>query len=376
MPRQYVRSIPHNPIPWGYFACALAGGIGAPLLFAFLKHRHQQIGLFSWTAIIILGFIPNFRFGLYTFGNEDLLMIPSSRVVLNASSEALDKIEADKSTAFRIAGTGWIFYGNYSAVYGLEDIHSCAPLSNDEYISLIRKIPGVGFGGAGGWGIDIQNPVAAQPLLNLLNVKYLLARPDPETQVREGLDFRITDRSDFLVLENMEAWPRAFFSDKVTSNSSTEEFVQQLLESSKQLFISLSRDEIEKRPGLSALESTNKATIVPATNYRLFANSTAFDVHAPSAGVVFLAEGQAKDFTAKANGEPKEVLTVNRAFKGVYLDKPGDYHVEFIYRPRHWRLACALFWISIGGVIMLALMAYATSGCRSSLAFDTDPAKN
>jgi hypothetical protein len=45
-----------------------------------------------------------------------------------------------------------------------------------------------------------------------------------------------------------------------------------------------------------------------------------------------------------ANNEPKGVLTVNRAFKGVYLDKPGNYHIEFIYRPRHWRLACCLFW--------------------------------
>ena len=67
--------------------------------------------------------------------------------------------------------------GDYSAVYGLEDIRSCAPLSNGEFIDLIRKFPGVEFGGAGGWAIYSQNPVAAQPLLNLLNVKYLLAAP-------------------------------------------------------------------------------------------------------------------------------------------------------------------------------------------------------
>jgi hypothetical protein len=216
----------------------------------------------------------------------------------------------------------------------------------------------VDFGSVGGWGINIQNPVAAQPLLNLLNVKYLLAQPDPNNRLGEGLDFRVTDRSDFLVLENLEAWPRAFFSDRITTNSSTEEFVQQLLANGKQPFVSLSEDEIKKQPGLPALESTNKATIVPATNYRLLANSTAFDVHAPSAGVVFLAEGQAKDFTVKANNELKEVLTVNRAFKGVYLDRPGDYHIQFIYRPRHWRLACAWFWISAGACVVLASMGF------------------
>jgi hypothetical protein len=48
---------------------------------------------------------------------------------------------------------------------------------------------------------------------------------------------------------------------------------------------------------------------------------------------------------------------VNRAFKGIYLEQPGDYHIEFIYRPRYWRLACAGFWISVGGIIMLALLS-------------------
>jgi hypothetical protein len=50
-------------------------------------------------------------------------------------------------------------------------------------------------------------------------------------------------------------------------------------------------------------------------------------------------------------------LTVNRAFKGIYLGQPGDYHVKFIYRPRHWRLACAGFWISAGAAILWAWLS-------------------
>ena len=72
--------------------------------------------------------------------------------------------------------------------------------------------------------------------------------------------------------------------------------------------------------------------------------------------MVCLTEEQARDFTVKANNEPREVLTVNRVFKGVYLDKPGDYHIEFTYRPHNWSLACACFWISAGGVIAFATM--------------------
>ena len=359
----YCFGIPHRPIPWDYFLCVVAGGIGAPLLFTYLKNCNCPIPAIGWAGIIILGFIPHFRFGLYNFGNDNLLTLPGPRAVLDAPSKSIDNIQANQSVPFRVVGLGWNFLGDYSAVYGIEDIRSCAPLSNGEFINLIRKIPGVEFGGEGGWAICITDPVAAQPLLNLLNVKYLLA--DPKTQVEDGLDFRITDRSDFLVLENLEVWPRAFFSNKIISNSSTEEFIKQLLGNGKQPFISLSPDEIAKRPGLQSLEDANKAIIISAANYRLLPNSTAFDVHAPSGGVVCLTEGQAKDFTVTANNELKEVLTVNRAFKGVYLDKPGDYHIEFIYRPRYWRLSCCLFWISACGAFALAILSALCAAVKS-----------
>ena len=241
--------------------------------------------------------------------------------------------------------------GDYSAVYELEDIRSCAPLSNGEYMDLIRPFPGVKF--YGDWLVDVVDPVRAQPLLNLLNVKYLLAPPD--ASLRGQLDFRLTERSDFVVMENLQVWPRAFFSDKVVSIASREAFSNQLLTHGEQPFVALTREEIEKQPGLQQLETTNQAVISPATNYRLLPNSTEFDIHAPSAGMVCLTEGQAKDFTALANNEPEKVLTVNRAFKGIYLGQPGDYHIKFIYRPRHWRLACACFWISAGAVMLWTL---------------------
>jgi hypothetical protein len=219
-------------------------------------------------------------------------------------------------------------------------------LSNGEFINLFRDFPGIKSDG--GWVIEVVDPVQAQPLLNLLNVKYLLAPPDFSVRGQPG--FRLTDRSDFAVLENLTVWPRAFFSDKVIS-SSNEKFIKLLLANGTQPFIALTREEIEKQPGLQQLETTKPAVVSPATNYQLLPNATAFDVHATSAGMVCLTEGQAKDFTALANNEPKAVLTVNRAFKGIYLGQPGDYHIQFIYRPRHWRLACTLFWISAGVVI-------------------------
>jgi len=325
------------------------------LLFTFFKSRDHQISAIGWLEIGILGFIPHYRFALYhcSWGNGDSLMLPGPRVVLNAPSRAVDKIKADSSGPFRVVGLDQSFFGDYSAVYGIEDIRSCAPLSSGEFINFFRDFPGVKFDGC--WTMQVVNPVQAQPLLNLLNVKYLLAPPDGS--INGKLNFRLTDRSDFGVLENLQVWPRAFFASQVVSIASNEKFINHLLKNGQRPFIALTREEIEKQPGIKQLEATNQATISPATNYRLLPNSTEFDIHAPAAGMVCLTEGQAKDFTATANHESKKVLTVNRAFKGIYLDQPGDYRIKFTYRPRHWWLACAFFWISAGAVIMLGLMS-------------------
>ena len=365
----YCFRIGHRPIPWSYVLCAGAGAIGAPLLFSFLKSRPRPISAVGWVGIVVLGLAAQFRFGFYSSGKDDLLMLPGPRVVLNAPSPAVDKIKADKTGPFRVVGLRWNFFGDYSAVYGLEDIRSCAPLSNGEFIDLIRKFPGMSF--SRDWVMGVADPVAAQALLNLLNVKYLLGAP--AIGLQEGLDFWVTDRSDFGVLENLEVWPRAFFSDQVVSISSNGAFIKQLLENRKQPFIALTGDEIEKQPGLRQLETTKLATILPATNYQLLPNSTGFDIHAPSAGMVCLTEGQAKDFTATANREFKKVLTVNRAFKGIYLDQPGDYHIEFTYRPRHWRLACTLFEVAAAGSVALAVLYVIHARARRKNGTTTPP---
>jgi hypothetical protein len=78
-------------------------------------------------------------------------------------------------SVFRVAGLQRSLLGEYAGVYGMEDIRSCAPLANGDYIDLVRKFPGIKFGEE--WVIEITDPVAAQPLLNLLNVKYLLTQP-------------------------------------------------------------------------------------------------------------------------------------------------------------------------------------------------------
>ena len=346
----YCRWTPHRPLAWNYLACAGAGAIGAPGLYAFWKCRHGRISLAGWTGILVLGLAAQFRFGLYNFGNEELLMLAGPRWTLDHSSPSIDAVKSDGSGPFRVVGLEWNLFGDYAAVYGLEDIRSCAPLSNPEFVDLVWKFPGMSFGRS--WWIEVTDPAAAQPLLSLLNVKYLLATPG--AALPKDLHYRVLDGKDFWILENPDVWPRAFFSDKVVALASNDDFVKRVQAAGKQPFIALTAEELAGQPGLRALATPGDATVVPGTHYRLLPNSTAFDIHAPSAGMVYLTEGQARDFVARANQQPLPVLTVNRAFKGIYLDRPGDYHVEFRYRPRHWRWACAGFWGALGIIVAFA----------------------
>lgn len=343
----YCFGFEHGDVLWFYYAIVTTGAFAAVLSFAILRNRP---GIFvpGMLGVLLLGFLPQFRFGYYNFDGP-MLMEPGPRVTLNAPSPAIERIKSDNSAPFRVVGAESQFWGDYAAVYGFEDIRSCAPLSNDELVGILHNCPGMVT--VPGWEVRLENPVLAHALLNFLNVKYLLTRP--MVSIQDGLGFRLVEQSDLGVLENLDVWPRAFFSDGIVSIPSNDEFVRYLASHAKQPFVALTPDEISKQSQLLKLQANANPTIVSATHYELLPNSTAFDVHAKSAGVVCLTEGQAKDFTATANGETKAVLTFNRAFKGIYLDQPGDYHILFTYRPRHWRLSCALFWIACLGVAVI-----------------------
>lgn len=340
--------ITHRPVPWNYVACVAAGAFGTPLLFISLKRRASPLSLYGFAFLVILAFLPNFRFGLYNFGDASVLLLPGPRIVLDAPSPAIDEIRKDTTSPFRVAGVQRILYGDYAAVYGLEDIRSCAPLVNGELAKLIRTFPGILTNEQ--WTVEVANPVAAHPLLDFLNVKYLLT--PARVTVQEGLGFRLAVDRDLGVLENLDVWPRAFFCNKVSAVSSTEEFIQQISKNPDKPFVAMTPEEMARQPAVKQLQASSNAPAIAATNYRLSANATSFDIHAPSAGVVCLTECQAAEFDATANGSPKSVFTVNRAFKGIFLAEPGDYHIRFVYRPRYWRLSCVLFWIGCAVVVI------------------------
>lgn len=106
---------------------------------------------------------------------------------------------------YRIAGLDWMFLPNASAQYGLEDIRGSDPMSFDAYTELLKPIV------IDDRSIDFDRIVNVEhPLLDRLNVRYLMTEPGHEPGGRWRAVYRGADGSLF---ENPSALSRFYVAE-------------------------------------------------------------------------------------------------------------------------------------------------------------------
>lgn len=106
------------------------------------------------------------------------------------------------SEPFRIVGFDWTFLPNASAQYGLEDIRGSDPMSFAAYTDLLKSIA------IDDPAIDLDRVVNVDhPLLNRLNVRFLMAGPGASFSGRWR---RIYSGPDGTLFENGQSRPRFF----------------------------------------------------------------------------------------------------------------------------------------------------------------------
>jgi hypothetical protein len=199
------------------------------------------------------------------------------------------------------------------------------------------------------------------PFYDLLNVRYYLGPKDDLTPGENGL--RPVANADLSVWRSETAWPRAFFTNRVATYNTVEDFVALVRAGDRRPLAAVQGGE----RGVSALLRGDLAgrTVVPATDYRLTNNTTSFVVQAASAGVIVLSEAWLTDeFTATVNGQSTPLFRVNHAFKGLEVPRGGTYEISIRYRPRHFNLAlgfCVLGLVGTGGVTWWTFKRYPVS---------------
>ena len=280
-------------------------------------------------------------------GFEDYTARPPARVDFHAASPAIGFVQsAQNEGPWRAAGMQGNFFPGWTGAYALEGINGPDALMSPLYRELTGASP---VERIWDWRLYLSRETlpAARPFLDFLNVRYYFdLRSD---QAALGAVLKLDRAGDLDVYESPTAWPRAFFTDRLSVYDRTADLVQLIARGDGRPFASIQAQDAGSSPRIPA--NLAGRTVTPARHFKLTANTTSFDVHATGPGVVALTEVWWPDsFHAELNGRSVPVLRINHAFKGVAISAAGDYTITFSYRPPHLTLA---LWLAAGGLALL-----------------------
>ena len=296
-------------------------------------------------ALVLIAGVALFRHAQWGETTFDYYVInPQPRPDFSVTSRAVERLKPLLSEPTRVHGIGGAFIPGYSATLGIEHFSSADALTSGYLHDLVDAAT---IKRQWEWRTLLlpEQMRATQKWTDLFNNRYFLG-PRGETPPQ---GYRHLFSEDLEAWESPTAWPRAFFTDRVLTYNSVAEFAA-LVNGSSTPFAA-----VQKGAPLSGT-----GTVVAATNYALRANSTRFELHVPSPGVVALTETWFDgDIRVTLNGQPAEAFRVNHAFRGVKIPAAGKYSVKFSYWPRV--LTKALWLCAFGG---LGVGALALIACR------------
>jgi hypothetical protein len=276
------------------------------------------------------------------------------------SSGAVRLLKNRPSEPFRSVGLKYNFFPGYGSVLGLEQIDGADPLLNKHYKALIDA-SGINLPFAstkeGELGKDVVDYL---PLLDMLNVRYVLGYAAGVDAITSGL--KKVGSFDLDVYESAKVWPRAFFTDRLMTYQPESGFIHLLKEGDGRPFAAMSEIEAQQAVALRTLIGEASAAptrqIIPASDYALTTNTTSFKINAPGPGVVVLTEPYVEgEFRLRVNGQPADYFRLNSAFRGVFMPAAGEYQISYAYWPRHFTIS---LWVSgIGLASFLLWMATA-----------------
>jgi len=331
-----------SPFFIGYAAALAASVLVLPLLWR--RSARSGLGTGGWIAMGIAFSLLHFRHAYYGETKFDAYVrSPQSRPDFDAKSPAMEKIRASLAASqspARVVGFTLNLTPDFNAMYGIESPFGCDAVGNRWQWDLPDA---AGIQRLWGWRPILRRHQMPEllPALDLFGVRYYV--DTPSAGVRETPGLVPLGRADLDVHESRTAWPRAFFTDRVTRYATPAGFMDIVRHANS---VPLAAVE-QGAPLPHALECDAdgfaRRAFVPATDYHLTPNTTAFRVNASAPGVVVLGEAfEPGNYVVTVNGAKAEPFRVNHAFLGVFVNSAGPCEVVFTYRPRVWRLSLCI----------------------------------
>jgi len=186
-------------------------------------------------------------------------------------------------------------------------------------------------------------------LINLTNVKYIIASVEPEGLPRGQLK-EVYHNSSVRIYEYLSYLPRAYVVHQAKTINDDAQILEMLTSST---FDPRSQIIIEELPpaGLPGnVPSSNDR--VQITQYQ--PQMLSIQVELAENGFLFLSDAYYPGWQAFVNGGETKIYRANYAFRAIYLPK-GKHQVQFIYTPAGFKLGLA---VTITGLILtLAVLA-------------------
>ena len=222
--------------PW---AVLLIAPLSIALPGCLLGARRRLLSVSAAGAAVAVLLLPG---GLHASSGiellDRLLIQPRPRPALDENSPAVDSVHRIAKNPTRTAGVDLVLFPGSQALYELEGLGGADPLEVAAYRELVD---------AGGitrdWSwltlVTTANLERLTPLLDMLNVGFLLARSDilphfEAVKMRGGDVVRAGQRTT--------AWPRAFFVDGVTTFAEVADLLRSVKEHGRPFAAVQSRD--------------------------------------------------------------------------------------------------------------------------------------
>jgi hypothetical protein len=301
----------------------------ALLPWAFRELRSRRAAWMAWAmAAACLFATLHFRHGLYLETKFDLYAAnPKKRMDLrNLDSPALKVLRSSMSEPGRVLGISFVLTPGFNPMMGLE-----APSAPDALVNarMLAFADSLELPRVDGWRMAVVHEGFEKyhRALDMLNVTHILEMPgQPDLPGVKKLC-----ATDLVVSKNETAWPRAFFTNQVTTYRDVRDLARMVNERDGRPFAALSAEERSRTP---LPEESGERIVAKARNYHLTNNTTSFEIDAPSRGMAVLMEANISgDIWATVDGVAAPCTEVDYAFRGVLIDKPGHHVVRFGYWP-------------------------------------------
>lgn len=245
-------------------------------------------------------------------------------------------LQQDRSI-YRVCGTGLILYPNVGMVFGLQDVRGYDTVVPSRYAALVDRMDGHYR-----YHFHSLFTRADSPLLDLLNVKYLLTDQEPG----EKWELVYQDAGTVRVYRNRDVLPRAFVVYRVEVVGSAAESLERLKGGE---FNFRERVILEERPA-GWTEPAQIPRIAPEARIISYEpNRVLLEVKTDADGLLILTDNYAPGWKALLDRQPAHIYVADHAFRAVVVPA-GRHQVEFVYRPTSFRIGAAITLMTISAV--------------------------